>query len=405
MGNADRTGRLVIPALALATAATTLAVGSIVGRSPEAIVASALAAAGALLIILLIRPAPVMAFGVLFLVASLSRLTIDLPFGHVRVEQPAILGSFVALALLGRLGTLRDRSVVAVGACFGLYLAVMVVSSVLKAPVLAVSLRLLIWTAISMLSAVVAYALLVGRPGEEQRSLSWVGALQGLGGFAIAGLFLVAGPLGIPGMQVSPGEVPKVASVDFEANLFASLLAMLAPFALEEWRRRRTALSAAVLVITIVALGLGVTRGAYLGLASGLVVYFSLLAVRLVPRAVLGPLVGLTAVALLRASRPVRPGAGPRQSRGDLHLAGGRRSSGPFMGTDRPHPRVRPGDGAVDRAAGCPAHPHRPDGPWKHASVRGRGASDARSTRDGGGRTSVARTTPNSRRVGHGDFA
>jgi len=284
--SADRMDRLVIPGLALATAATTLAVGSIAGRTPEAFAASALAAAAALVIILLIRPAPVLAFGVLFLVASLSRLTIDLPFGHVRVEQPAILGSFVALAVLGRLGTLRDRSVVALGACFGLYLTVMVLSSVLKAPVLAVSLRLLIWTAISMLSAVVAYALLVGRPGEEQRSLSWVGALQGIAGFAIAGLFLVAGPLGIPGMQVSPGEVPKVASVDFEANLFASLLAMLAPFALEEWRRRRTALSAAVLVVTIAALGLGVTRGAYLGLASGLVVYFGLLVVRLVPRAV-----------------------------------------------------------------------------------------------------------------------
>jgi hypothetical protein len=301
MGLADRMARLVIPAIALATAATTLAVGSIAGHTPETLASSALAAAAALVIILLIRPAPVLAFGLLFLVASLSRFVIDLPVGRVRLEQPAILGSFVALAVLGRLRALRDRSVIAVGACFGLYLSIMMLSSVLNAPALAVSLRLLIWTAISMLSAVVAYALLVGRPGEEHRSLSWVGALQGIAGFAVAVLFLVAGPLGIPGMQVNPGEVPKVASVDFEANLFASLLAMLAPFALEEWRRRRTAWSAAVLVITIAALGLGVTRGAYLGLAGGLVVYIGLLAVHRVPRTILGPLVGLTAVALVLA--------------------------------------------------------------------------------------------------------
>jgi hypothetical protein len=301
MGGADRMARLVIPAIALATAAATLAVGSIAGRTSETLASSALAAAAALAIILLIRPAPVLAFGLLFLVASLSRFTIDLPVGRVRVEQPAILGSFVALAVMGRLGALRDRSVIAVGACFGLYLSIMMLSSVLNAPALAVSLRLLIWTAISMLSAVVAYALLVGRPGEAQRSLSWVGALQGFTGFAVAVLFLVAGPVGVPGMQVSPGEVPKVASVDFEANLFASLLAMLAPFALEEWRRRRTAMSAVVLVVTIAGLGLGVTRGAYLGLAGGLVVYFGVLAVRRVPRTILGPLVGLTAVAFLLA--------------------------------------------------------------------------------------------------------
>lgn len=301
IGTGDRMGRLVIPALAVATAATTLAVGSIAGRTPAAFAASALAATAALVIILLIRRAPVAAFGLLFLVASLSGLTIDLPVGRVRLEQPAILGSFVALAMLGRLGTLRDRSVVAVGACFCLYLAVMVLSSVLKAPVLAVSLRLLIWTAISMISAVVAYALLAGHPGEEQRSLSWIGALQGIAGFAVAGLFLLAGPLGIPGMQVNPGEVPKVASIDYEANLFASLLAMLAPFAIEEWRRRRTALSGAILVITIAALGLGVTRGAYLGLAGGLLAYFGLLAVYRVPRTSLAPLVALTAVALLLA--------------------------------------------------------------------------------------------------------
>jgi len=349
-GDTPDRGRLVVPAVAVATAGTTFAVGALVGRSSDAILTSGIAAVAALVIILLVRSAPVLAFGLLFLVASLSRLTIDLPVGHVRVEQPAILGSFLALAVLGRLGTLRDRSVAAVGACFGLYLTVMVLSSVLKAPVLAVSLRLLIWTAISMLSAVVAYALLGRRPGEEQRSLSWVGALQGLGGLAIAGLFLVAGPLGIPGMQVSPGEVPKVASVDFEANLFASLLAMLAPFALEEWRRRRTAVSAIVAIVTIVALGLGVTRGAYAGLAAGLVVYFGVLVLRLTPRVMLGPVVAVAAFALLLApatssvllpaERPVAPFAS--QAPTASGTAGSPGASPGFTASPQPTPQPTP---------------------------------------------------------------
>jgi energy-coupling factor transporter transmembrane protein EcfT len=102
-------------------------------------------------------------------------------------------------------------------------------------------------------------------------------------------------------MQVSFGEAPKVASIDFEANLYASLLGLLAPFALEEWRRRRGATEAIVAAFVILALGLGVTRGAYAGLLAGLVVYLGLLFVRKVPRGALVRVAGLAAVACLLA--------------------------------------------------------------------------------------------------------
>jgi hypothetical protein len=119
-------------------------------------------------------------------------------------------------------------------------------------------------------------------------------------------------------MQVSLGQPPKVASIDFEANLYASLLGLLAPFALEQWRRRRGVIDAIVAGIVIVALGLGVTRGAYAGLAAGLIVYLGLLLVHKIPRTVFVRVAGLAAVACLLApltSRillPVeRPSSGP----------------------------------------------------------------------------------------------
>ncbi|HEX9043728.1 MAG TPA: O-antigen ligase family protein, partial [Candidatus Limnocylindrales bacterium] len=293
----------LVLSLGVTVAAVTLLGGILAGRSTEAVATSSLAAVAALATVLLVERAPRLAFGLLFLVASLSRITIDLPFGHVRLEQPAILGAFGALVLLGRLPR-PDRRVLAIGLCFGAYLAIMVIASLLEAPALAVSARLLVWTAISMLGAVVAYALLVGdagEPGIEQRLLAWVGGGQAAVGLVIAVAFLTLGPTGIPGMQLSPGEVPKVASVDFEANLYASLLAMLAPFALEEWRRTRTSRAAAAALVILAALGLGVTRGAYLGVAAGLVVYVGLLAARSPRRALLGPVVAVAVVGLVLA--------------------------------------------------------------------------------------------------------
>jgi hypothetical protein len=251
--------------------------------------------------ILLARKAPLVAFGVLFGVATLSRLAIDLPVGRVRVEQPAILGLFLLLLLQGRLRVFRPIAIAVSVACFGVYFAVMVLSSILEAPQIAVSARLAIWTGISMLGGVVAFALVWGHEGEEQRALSWIGLLQGLFGIGIAVAFFAFGPDGIPGMQISPGELPKVASVDYEANLYASLLGFLAPFALEEWRRRRGVVEAIVAAVVIIALGLGVTRGAYAGLLVGLAVYLGILFARRIPRGVVVRLAGLAAVACLAA--------------------------------------------------------------------------------------------------------
>jgi hypothetical protein len=287
--------------LAVVVAAATLGVGTALGRSTAALEASTVAAGAAVVAILLARRAPLASFGVLFGVATLSLMTIDLPFGRVRVEQPAILGVFVLLLLQGRLRSFRPIAISASVACFAIYFATMVLSSMLNAPAIMVSARLLIWTGISMLGAVVAFALVWGHNGEEQRALSWVGLLQGLIGLGIAVAFLALGPGGIPGMQVSPGEAPKVASIDFEANLYASLLGLLAPFALEQWRRRRGVTEAIVAGIVIVALGLGVTRGAYAGLAAGLIVYLGLLFVHKVPRGVFVRVAGLAAVACMLA--------------------------------------------------------------------------------------------------------
>jgi O-antigen ligase len=102
-------------------------------------------------------------------------------------------------------------------------------------------------------------------------------------------------------MQVNPGEPPKVAGLAWEANLYASLLGAMAPFALEYFRARRRVLSAVPAVLIIVAMGLGVTRGAYLGLAAGLGVYLLVLVTRSSARSSLARVVALIAVAAVLA--------------------------------------------------------------------------------------------------------
>ncbi len=135
-----------------------------------------------------------------------------------------------------------------------------------------------------------AFALLV-RPGAEGIE-SWftaTGVGHALLGLAIAAAFLLMGPTGIPGMQTSPGEVPKVAGLAFEANLFASLLGGIAPFALDRFRTRPGLGTASQAILLFVGMGLGVTRGAYLGLAAGLLVYLGVLAYRQPKRSSPGP--------------------------------------------------------------------------------------------------------------------
>jgi hypothetical protein len=286
------------------------------GRTPSAVAAALVASVAAGLIVGLVPSRPLAAFGLLVLLASLSKETLDLSVGRVRLEQPAILAAILALSLSRRWPRWAEvRPVVVIIGAFAAYFAILILSSLLYAPQMATSARMLIWTAISMSGGVVAFALLVRLRADGGGWFVTTGVFYAIVGLIIAIAFLIAGPDGIPGMQVNQGEPPKVAGLAWEANLYASLLGAMAPFALEYFRARRRVLSAVPAALIIVAMGLGVTRGAYMGLAVGLGVYLLVLVTRSsaarssLPRvvaliAVAAVLAPISAILLLPAQRP-----------------------------------------------------------------------------------------------------
>jgi len=217
---------------------------------------------------------PLVAFGILFVLASLSRATLETPLGTMRVEMPAIAVVTVVLAAAGRLKTLRTlpRPALASAAAFGIYLGVLAVSSALLAPGTAQSLHMVAWLAISMLGGLVALVLVRSRAVEAIEPLAFGGALMGAIGIVAAVLFLVVGPSSTFGIQESASPIPRVFGLAWESNLYASFLAMCAFFALEAARTRRW-LGLAMLALVLIGFPLGITRGAWIGLVVGALAY------------------------------------------------------------------------------------------------------------------------------------
>jgi hypothetical protein len=306
-------------------------------RTPADLVVAFVASLGAAITAGLVVRSPVSAVGLLLILASISGVFIALPFGRVRLEQPAIIAALVALAATRGWPRRSDLSLVLpIAGTFGVYLIVLTLASLLHAPHLAISARLIVWTALSMGAGVVAFVLVRGT--ESQGGEGWftaTGVGHAAAGVAIAIAFLLLGPTGIPGMQVVQGEVPKVAGLAFEANLYASMLGALAPFAIERFRTRRDSATAVAVVLIFVGLGVGVTRGAYLGLGAGLGVYIGIVAFRRRPRAEILAVVGLLAMALILAPSiawallPAQPDSSVTPSAGASGPGGATASSSP----------------------------------------------------------------------------
>lgn len=265
----------------------TLLVWVAAGRGGDALLIAAISIGGATLVGWLIPSHPVAAFGVLFILASISRPTLHLPVGTMRIEQPAIAVALVTLVLLRRWPTRRAlRWLLPVGLAFGAYLVILLASSLLKAPDRADSLHLVVWTAISMAGGLAAVVLLSRRAAGAGPWLQATGAMEAVVGVAAALGFLVLGPVIVPAADPAPGiqnalsSLPKVYGYAWEANLYASLLGAMAPFAVDGLRRRRTVRDGIVLALILVGFALGFTRGAYLGLIAGLLVYAAVAAWR-----------------------------------------------------------------------------------------------------------------------------
>lgn len=234
-----------------------------------------IATAGAIVAAWAATTRPMLAIGALFLLASLSRLVIDTPVGTMRLEQPAIAVVAIVLLVRGRLGVLRSvsRTELAIAGAFAGYLAVLAVSSAIRAPQPIESLRLVAWLAISMVGGGVVYVLARPTPPIAVPPFAFAGAAKGAVGIVVAAAFLVFGPGADWGIQEAQGILPRVHAFTWEANIYASFLAIVIPFALEMARGPRRLVGFGMLALIAVGLPLGATRGAYLGAIAGVGAY------------------------------------------------------------------------------------------------------------------------------------
>jgi hypothetical protein len=244
---------------------------------------------------------PHVALAILFVLASISRVTLETPIGTMRLEQPAI--AVVAAVLLAagrfRIQMRPPRSILAIALAFGTYLVVLGLSSALIAPEPGSSLRLVAWLAISMFGGIVAFVLIQPRPVDAMTPLAFGGAAKGAVGIAVAAMYLIAGPAFDLGIQESNAILPRVDAFTWEANLYASFLAMCVPFALEVARGPRRKLGLLMLVLVVVGLPLGQTRGAYVGAIAGVAAYAAVRLARERRRTDLPALTAVTAAAFV----------------------------------------------------------------------------------------------------------
>ncbi|MGZ3415925.1 MAG: hypothetical protein ACXVAT_19070, partial [Isosphaeraceae bacterium] len=201
-------------------------------HSPTNLGRVALAVGGAGLVAWFSTRRPAVAFGILFLLASLSRWTIELPIGNMRLEQPAIAAGLLALLCARRLPHLATwRRLLPIGIAFMVYVGALAASSILHSPDRADSLRMTFWIGLSLAGGLLAFLLLIEEDrGGGPRWFRFAGAGQASVGLAIALVYLTLGPVifagpdPMPGLQDALSVWPKVFAMSFEANLYASLL-------------------------------------------------------------------------------------------------------------------------------------------------------------------------------------
>ena len=218
---------------------------------------------------------PRLCLGVLFLAASFSRDTVQTPLGTMRPEMPAVLVVAVVLLAGGRFKSLRGlpRPTVAMCLAFAIYLGVLAISSTFVAPDRSQSLHMVGWLAMSMLAGIEAFVLIQPRPKDAMEPLAFGGFVMGAIGILAGVAFLVAGPVSSFGIQDQFYAVPRVFGVAWEANLYASFLAICTFFALEAARGRRAVAGMLMLAAILIGFPLGITRAAYIGLALGAFAY------------------------------------------------------------------------------------------------------------------------------------
>ena len=252
-----------------------VALWALTGFSPLMAGLVLLATLGAAAVALLVPSRPATAVGIVFLLAVFERFEVTTVVGSMRFEQPAIV-ALIAAAVWhrDRLGLPSLRPIWPLIAAAAVYLGSLTLSSLIVAEQPTASMRVVLWSTVSMAGGLAAAWLLAGRVRAIFPWLAGTGALVAAFGIATAISYVAFGDLSpIIG---GDDESPKVFLPAYEPNLYASLLAFVVPIALEQFRDRPRVRNLLVLALPLLALGLGITRAAYIGLAVGLVLFFVL---------------------------------------------------------------------------------------------------------------------------------
>lgn len=275
--------------LVAASAAVAAATWILSDHSLVSLAVSIVSVGGAGLAVWLVPRNPGASFGVLLLLATASVVTLELPPGTMRLEQPGILAVGLALVAARRAPVDRTPIVLWVGVAALAYVLVLAASSALLAPVPLRSLIVTGWTALSIVGGAVAYVLLGRDPAAGARWLLIAGLVTASAGTLSGLLFWLFGPGWNLGIHGAFGPLPRVAGFAWEPNLYASFLAAIMVFAAAPLISRPTPRGTAALAFVLLAMGLAFTRGAYLGLAAGTVALLGLAAWRLqsIPRVAL----------------------------------------------------------------------------------------------------------------------
>jgi hypothetical protein len=246
---------------------------------------------------------------------------------------------------------------------FTVYLGALTASSLLFSPDRVESLRMVFWTGLSMAGGLLAFLLLFG--GDTEGAPRWLrlaATPQAVAGILVALLFFWLGPVVLNGGVPLPGMDFKVYGMSWEANVYASLLGAVSLFAIEEFRSRPQLRSAALVTLLLLGMAVGLTRGAYLGLVAGLIVYTAVILYRRQrPRSLLLPIsVAVTAIVVGFLVAPVLlPYYRPPTQPIDLTTPGWGRglAIGPYVLpglTGRPSPTGQPSPSGGPGSSGGP---------------------------------------------------
>lgn len=281
------------PAVLGAVALVLVAAGYVLALTLTEVPLLVLACFGGILIATAAYLSPRLGFYALVASAMFSRYAILVAGVNLRPDQlvlmPVLLGLAPRLLAEGfRMLPQPNRplrvpmlSAVAFGG-LALYIAINLLSSYLFSPEFFESFQIVAWLVLSFLAFAATY-FVVGRyvsPREAFFAILTVGFISGAVGTVMFLLFKLTGSMvGIQPPDVATEPIFKATGTFLEANLFGSLQAFVVVGAIvmlnmdEKLRRPASVLLTLGISVSIVALALSLTRAAWLGAISGMLLF------------------------------------------------------------------------------------------------------------------------------------